>query len=188
MALHLPPPPANGAQVVSQAIEDLQRSRRLGVMAGRTRARALSPLPIYTLSRGALEQPEPLAAAEATGWRYIVQLGRALHLVDLGADGSAGEIVFRALRTGPRAGLFLEGCRIAEDLSTGKPNRDVRVLRAPSESLEALWLQGETTPEFVFLRGPIDRPIGLFDLVDTVRDLAARRSGTGSPASEELGG
>lgn len=188
MTLSVAQGPERGPALVSQAVEDLRRQRRLGLMLGRTRSRYLKPLPVFHLALSALSKRDPLSAARRVGWRYVVRLGSNEALIDLRGN-DPGDLRLQAFRLGARADQLLQAGRLAERAFGRRGDYDTRLLAIPRLRLEGLWLAGAQENLFVFLRGPQQGEIAPFDMVDDARRLARRRRATEPPPdASDLGG
>jgi hypothetical protein len=143
-----------------------------------------APHPVYTLGLRALVEDAGLAAAELTGWRYLVQQGDStiasaeIHLGAAGPDASRLEV-----NEGPFVRATESAIAKAEELpELERVTYELRLLKIPAVYVIALWLKAEDEGEDVLI--PIgetppevesDRPYSLKDLQAALAEEARKQ-------------
>lgn len=150
MTLHVPQPPGEGLELIREAIGGLIRqpnTRTAAVTAGGAGGglEAAAPHPVYFVGADHVAASRLLAAAELSGWRYILLAhGRAILAAELSFPREGGRLEFSHTNDGPLVAGTVEGVRVAEGLEeVGEADFELRLLEIPSLSLAALWFRAE---------------------------------------------
>lgn len=140
-----------------------------------------SPHETYVLDLDALDDDDPLTAARATGWRYLLRQGdRAMASAET-VETQPSEHRFALFNSGPFVASTVEALAAAEDLpQVAGEDVQARLLTMPGIALRALWLHGAGTDLLMPLApappnvqpGRAYDPDDLFDLLGDQARLA----------------
>lgn len=147
MTLQLVAPPANGYELIAQAISRLSTA---GGSADRvTKVNDPSKLSValqhnvYTLRSSDIAQGRNLDKARLLAWRFLIQYAtNTLAAIEFSCDSQGQNLRFASLDTGPFAQGTREAVKMAEGLTDVKAGSyELRALKAPSVYVMALWLK-----------------------------------------------
>lgn len=200
MALKLATPPATALPAVTSALDRLagRTVNSLGgggaaigprslAVAERNAMTSSVPHPVYQLTLADLAEGRGLDAARRVGWRYLLEDGshQVLGFAET-SDEAADGVQLRALNTGRFGQATRDAVEAAEHLGfVARDDFEVRVLRVPALSLNALWLAGDrdTVEDALVPLSPTPAeilpgaPTRAAELLDKLRPLARRRLG-----------
>ncbi len=187
MSISVPQPPEGGLEMIRKAVGELMgqpHTRTAAVTAGGAAGdlEAAAPHPVYFVRADYLAAGGLLAAAELSGWRYIILAGgRAILAAELSFGREGGGLEFSHTNDGPLVEGTVEGVRVAEGLEVvGGMEFELRLLELPGLSVAALWFHAEGKD----LLMPIPpsrrglRPFTIYtegELLKTLRGAAAER-------------
>jgi hypothetical protein len=150
MSIIVPQPPEGGLGRIREAVGRLMsqpNTRTAAVTAGAVAGdlEAAVPHPVYFVRADYLAAGSLLAAAELSGWRYILLAGgRAILAAELSFGREGGGLEFSHTNDGPLVAGTVEGVRVAERLEVvGEAEFELRLLEIPSLSVAVLWFHAE---------------------------------------------
>jgi hypothetical protein len=147
MPLQLADPPASAYELIAQAISRLSTAggpaERVTNVNDPSRLSAALQHMVYTLGSIDIARGRRLEKARPRAWRFLIQYeARTLAAIELACDARGQNLRFSSLDTGP----FAQGTRDAVTLAEGLDSiqagsYELRVLKAPSLYVMALWLK-----------------------------------------------
>jgi len=147
MGLQLPAPPADGYDVLRQAITRLSTAGGAAAQATNvsdpSKLQAALPHEVYTLGSTDITQGRHLSRARLTSWRFLLQYGsKTIAAIELACDARGGKLRFASIDSGPLAQGTRDAVSHAEALNSVQAGSyELRVLKAPSVYVMALWLK-----------------------------------------------
>jgi hypothetical protein len=156
---------------------------------GAPAAQIRRPLPIFSVDLGRLrdEGLDALAGATRTGWRYLIQHGSGMNVMDLPEGGgnapemlTGGGVADNLVRTG----------KTAERIARNDADYEPRILDLNLIGDSVLWLHSKdanVADRFVSL-GAKPTEVGAAALVERLRTAAERKLTAMGAAGDEAGG
>ena len=172
--------PTNGRTVMQEALSArVSQTRTTGSPLGGA-PQTGSPLPVYDLPIGRMQDARPLDEAMLTSWRYPVIGGLYPALVDIRESANDGLASFGGLSHGPMAARLIQASLLAEQTLGANPERyEPRLLDVPALQFSALWLHGDESEHFISLMDghpPGTAPLKMVDdIASELRVRAATR-------------
>jgi hypothetical protein len=170
--------PLNGFQVMQRELVARMPQAKIFSSPLGGAPQAGSPVPVYHLPLDRLHDPDPIAAATLTGWRYPVAGAADVGLADIRENPLDGSTRFGGLSFGLLVERFIEASAMAEKmLAAASEEFEPRILDVPALRFAALWLRGPDTEHFVSLlegRPPGTAPLTLVSSI--IGELQARAS------------
>ena len=144
MSIRVEEGPQNGPALVAERLRNLRgpiESKSLARGGGRVAAPA--PLPLYAIPLARLaSEPAPEHFATRFGWRYIVEEGNEVSLVDL-VIRSDGVLAPHAVARGAPARRLIDAALAAEAALSLQSDYEARVLDLTLVGMAALWMVGD---------------------------------------------
>jgi len=147
MPVQLPNPPTNAYDLITHAISGLSVTRgaadQVTKVADPSRLNAALPHKVYTLGSSDIAQGRNLNQARLIAWRFLIQNGsRTVADIELSCDAHGGNLRFASLNVGQFAQGTRDTVAQAETYEAiRKGSYELRVLRAPSVYVMAVWLK-----------------------------------------------
>jgi hypothetical protein len=191
MALLLPDPPHQVAQVISSRLDAVSGPERTGPSAlggsDPTSLTLTDPHEVYVLGLDdLLREGDALASARLTGWRYMLRDRGQVIAAASTALTEAETHRFALFNRGPYVEGTVDGLRTASQLPAIQEGRDmtVRLLTVPALNLTALWLHDDGEDLLLPLApapGTVEagRPSPAHELLATLREPARQLSSIG---------
>jgi hypothetical protein len=157
MPLQLPTPPPNAHSLIVEAIGRLSTAAgAANVVTGVDNPSLLNaalPHRVYTLGGADILQLRNLDRARLVAWRFLIQYGsKTVAAVEFACDASGANLRFAKLDAGPFAQGTRDAVAQAEKLDSVKDaSYEVRVLKAPSVYVIALWLKNQGTGDDIVM-------------------------------------
>jgi hypothetical protein len=184
MPLHVPDPPAQGIEIIRDALSSAATQPSVAASAvaeaGPQNLTTAASHQVYSVGLRDLAEGRLLAAAELKGWRYIIFEGdRPLAAAELRV-GDGETLHFSNVNRGTFAASTVEGVRRVESLEEVR-NEDfeLRVLDIPGIYVVALWLHGPR--EIIVPLPPLPEglePFGIYEegtVIERLRGRAEQR-------------
>jgi hypothetical protein len=147
MGLIMANPPANGIEVVTNALQLLAQARPAteAHLAGSGAPKAhqlVDPQQVYQIDLDRIGGPDPLQFARPVAWRYLILKNAQPIEAAETTLGDAEPIRFTQVNRGPKIEGFVQAIRTAEATAEEQPNREweIRYLRIPALYIDAIWL------------------------------------------------
>lgn len=147
MPLQLASPPPNAYSLIAQAMSGLSTvggaASQVTKVADPSQLNAALPHQVYTLGSSEIAQGRNLNQARLIAWRFLIQYGlKTVAAIELSCDARGANLSFASLNTGP----FAQGTRTVVAQAEAfdvvqKGSYELRVLKAPSVYVMAVWLK-----------------------------------------------
>ena len=194
MALHFAVGPKAGESLVQQGIGRLASRKNpiAGMAVDFTTARLQPPHAVYDLRADAVANGGELAAASATGFRYLIEAdGNNVGAAEVLVDQAGAATVLANINFGPYVDSTARTlAALANTPAISAGSYEARVLRFSAISLMALWLKPDTGNADIVV--PLDpAPPGLqagqqysaADFLKAIQPLAQKRAANKGPAT-----
>jgi len=198
MALVIPTPPAEAANAIHATFQPLAdaASFRLPALQNATGTLSLAqPHQVFTLGLSDLVAQKGLAAAQPTGWRYLIQDGEnALASAEAVTTGSGDEHVFSAFNEGPFVASTASALKSVQSLpQVAAGSFEPRLLHVPALHVMALWLYDAQAPGSDLMvplaPSPIESPAGqAIPAAQFLQEVAAKAAAVASVGPSDLTG
>ncbi len=150
MPLLFEKPPPDCLSALQQGLHQVHQSHRMLSAGGRPKTTivdapsVMRPHPVYNLGVDALAMGKGIDAAKLASWRYLLIEGEVIEKAAEVGVSSAGPTKFHSINAGPAVAGTVEALAVAERLpQVQKQSYDIRLLRIPELSVQALWLHGQ---------------------------------------------
>ena len=158
MPLVFESPPADGLTVLKQGLHQVQQGHQMLPLGGNAKTAippapvVMQPHPVYNLGLDALAAGKGIEAAELVSWRYLIVEGATINKAAEIKVSPVGESKFNSVNAGPAVAGTAAALAVAEQLpQTQQQSYDIRFLRIPAMSVQALWLHGQGRDDDKFL-------------------------------------
>jgi hypothetical protein len=168
MTLQLVTPPAGAYDLIAQAISRLSTvggsADRVTNVSDPSKLSAALPHNVYLLRSTDIVQRRNLDRARLAAWRFLIQYANStLAAIEFSCDSQGQNLRFASLDTGPFAQATRDAVKLAEGLTSVQAGSyELRVLKAPSVYVMALWLKslqgGDDIVIPIALAGPGPQP------------------------------
>lgn len=185
MAVAIPDAPELGLALVREHVPLLLESTDEAFTEKSVSMRVARPYPLYTSTLPNLLEKRLLACACLTAWQYVVYSEEAaIGVAEVSVETEPGEpaMAYAAFESERYADMVLKGMINANELIDREGgDYELRILRAPSLTLLAVWLHGNRDlllpihPVHDFIKKRRTRLITEEDLTESLRPLALTR-------------
>ena len=166
MALQLASPPPSAYDLVAEGLSRVSTAggaaQTLAAVTDASRLNAALPHELYSLAASDIAKGSHLERAQPIGWRFLVQNGgRTIGAVELASDPGGRNLRFASLDTGPFAQATRDAVARAEGLDKVRSGHyELRVLRASSIYVMALWLKDLDGSDDIVIPIQVQTPLG----------------------------
>lgn len=158
MPLVLESPPADGLTVLKQGLHLVQQHQNISPLGGAGRMAVppapvvMEPHPVYNLGLDALVAEQGIDSATLVSWRYLIVEGETVAKAAEINVSAVGTSKFNSINAGPAVAGTTAALTVAEHLpQIQQQSYDIRFLRIPALSVQALWLHGQGRDDDKFL-------------------------------------